>query len=93
MKKINYISLILLSLSCESLGTSEFAEELSYYEYVGFGWPHFFDEDYNTAIEYFQTAIDIQEVEYVNSANVGKAWTYLMVSNGVVPNSSAMSTL
>ena len=91
MIKYIYILLVLLSLSCESLGTNEFAEELSYYEYVGFGWTHFFDQDYNTAIEYFQTAIDIQEVEYVNSANVGKAWTYLMASNGNIGNSSAMS--
>ena len=91
MIKYIYILLVLLSLSCESLGTNEFAEELSYYEYVGFGWTHFFDENYNTAIEYFQTAIDIQEVEYVNSANVGKAWTYLMAANGNVGNSSAMS--
>ena len=91
MRKFIYISLVLLSLSCESLGTNEFAEELSYYEYVGFGWTHFFDQDYNTAIEYFQTAIDIGEVDYVNSANVGKAWTHLIASNGNVGNSSAMS--
>ena len=46
MRKFIYISLVLLSLSCESLGTNEFAEELSYYEYVGFGWTHFFDKHY-----------------------------------------------
>ena len=84
MKKIILISLVLLSLSCETLGTNEFAEELSYYEYVGFGWTHFFDEDYNTAKEYFQTAIDVDQVEYTNSANVGKAWTYLLMANEAI---------
>jgi len=84
MIKYIYILLVLLSLSCESLGTNEFAEELSYYEYVGFGWTHFFDENYNTAIEYFQTAIDVDQVEYTNSANVGKAWTYLIMANETI---------
>ena len=88
MKKIICLYIIMLLLSCESLGVNEFTEELSYYEYVGFGWTHFFDKDYVTAIEYFQTAIDIDEVEYVNSANVGKAWTYLMMSNTSIGFSS-----
>ena len=81
MKKIICLYIIFLLLSCESLGVNEYTEKLSYYEYVGFGWTNFFDRNYDIAIEYFQTAIDINEVQYINSANVGKAWTYLMMAN------------
>ena len=91
MKKYFIIYIIILLLSCESLGVNEYTDELSYYEYVGFGWTHFFDKNYSTALDYFQTAIDINQVEHVNSANVGKAWTYLMLANMYV-GSSSMST-
>ena len=92
MKKIILLYATILFFSCESLGVNEFTDQLSYYEYVGFGWTHFFDKNYITAIEYFQTAIDIDEVEYINSANVGKAWTYLMMSNQSIGYSNATKT-
>ena len=81
MKKIIFLYIIFLSIACESLGVNEFTEEMSYYEYVGYGWTNFYQRNYFVALDYFDTAIQINEVEYTNSANVGKAWTYLMMAN------------
>ena len=45
MKKYFIIYIIILLLSCESLGVNEYTEELSYYEYVGFGWTNFYQRN------------------------------------------------
>ena len=62
MKKIIFLYIIFLSISCESLGVNEFTEEMSYYEYVGYGWINFYQRNYFVALDYFDTAIQINEV-------------------------------
>ena len=39
--------MVFIFLSCESIGVGveEFQAELSYFEYVAFGWQEFFEED------------------------------------------------
>ena len=83
MKKYLIILVALIFISCESvgLGVEEFQAELTYFEYVGFGWQHFFDENYDVAIEYFNVALESEDEEYHNSAQIGLGWSYLMKSN------------
>ena len=82
MKNIIYI-LLILNLSCDSLGTNEFQANLTYHEYVGFAWQEFFIKNYNISIDYFNSAkeVALEEDEYDNSAEIGLGWVYLMKAN------------
>jgi len=83
MKKYLFITILILSLSCDStgLGVEELQSELTYYEYVGFGWQHFMDQNYTTAIDYFNAALESEDELYHNSAHIGIGWANLMIAN------------
>ena len=90
MKTIILI-LITIFFSCEALETNENIGSLDYHEYLGFAWQKFFGRDYSTAIEYFNTAkeIAVEDEEYMNSAEIGLGWTYLMLANVNIGTSGA----
>ena len=81
--RIIVYAILILSLSCDSLGTNEFQASLTYHEYVGFAWQEFILKNYNTSIDYFNSAkeVALEEEEYDNSAEIGLGWVYLMRAN------------
>ena len=81
--RIIVYAVLILSLSCDSLGTNEFQASLTYHEYVGFAWQEFILKNYNTSIDYFNSAkeVALEEEEYDNSAEIGLGWVYLMRAN------------
>ena len=63
MKKILLLILTFLYFSCESLGVNEYdPTSFDYYDYVAYGWAAIFEEDYQLATNYFNQAIDAEDV-------------------------------
>ena len=83
---IAYIFIIFF-ISCESLNEKVGAP--SYHDCVAYGWQYFFSENYDEALNWFETAYSASDEEYHNSAHVGKAWTYLYKSNLYIESDSS----
>ena len=82
MKKILLIILTFLYFSCESLGVHEYdPNSFDYYDYVAYGWAAIFEEDYQLATNYFNQAIEAEDVIYKNSSWVGLAWANTFSAN------------
>jgi len=86
-KYLFYIS-ILLFFSCDELQENE--GSYNYYDYVKYGWVEFLNRDYGRAIEYYQDALLVNDVDengvvdnMHHSAYVGISWakTFEAISN------------
>jgi len=80
MKKLLYIFIVIF-MSCESFGELKEQSGISYYDAVAFGWQAFFDNDYELALNWFNTAYEAIDQDLHNSAHVGLAWTYHFIAN------------
>ena len=67
MKKLLIILFSILFITCESstLGVDE-NQGISYYDCLAFGWQAFFDQDYELALDYFETAYETTDEEFHN---------------------------
>ena len=87
MKKILFLY-FLIFLSCDPgwFGLDETDPVYSYHDAMALGWEVFFrDNDYDTAISYFHSAItNTEDEEYYNSAHIALGWLYLFKSNSFV---------
>ena len=94
MKNILIILIPLLFLTCESstLGVDE-NQGISYFDCLAFGWQAFFDEDYDLALNYFETAFLATDADYYNSAYSSIGWLNLFKANRVIGNSSDVEEL
>ena len=87
--------LVILFLSCESmgLGVNENIATPLYHDCVALGWQYFFEDDYEEALNWFNTAYSATDETYHNSAHVGKGWTYLFQSNLAIGDSISVEEL
>jgi len=80
MKKLLYIFIIIF-MSCESFSELKEQSGISYYDAVAFGWQALLDNDYELALNWFNTAYESIDEDLYNSAHVGVAWTYHFIAN------------
>ena len=66
-------------MSCDDLH-EKIAAPL-YHDSIALGWQSFFENDYDLALDWFNTAFEATDESYHNSAHVGIGWTYLFLSN------------
>ena len=68
-------------MSCESFTELKEQSGISYYDAVAFGWQAVFDNDYDLALNWFNTAYESIDEDLYNSAHLGIAWTYHFIGN------------
>ena len=68
-------------MSCESFTELKEQSGISYYDAVAFGWQAVFDNDYDLALNWFNTAYESIDEDLYNSAHLGIAWTYHFIAN------------
>ena len=84
MKKILIITFLLLS--CDDLGVQEFEDSFSYYDYLSYGWSKIFENDIDSAENYFNESLNV-DVAYYNNAMVGMGWAMTYLANNCLnPN-------
>ena len=94
MKNMLIILISLLLLTCESssLGVDE-NQGISYFDCLAFGWQAFFDEDYELALSYFNTAYIATDEDYHNSAHSSIGWVKLFQANRLIGDADNVEQL
>ena len=90
----NILLLIILIFSCDSLeegfGVGESQDSFSYYDFLAYGWSQIFENNPDLALDYFDQALNISNIEYYNSSFVGMGWAQTYQANALLNSDSCI---
>jgi len=93
----NILLLIILIFSCDSLeegfGVGESQDSFSYYDFLAYGWSQIFENNPDLALDYFDQALNIPNIEYYNSSFVGMGWAKTYKANALLNSDACISDL